>query len=163
MRQALGYIASAHGQFGFIDRFGRYVRKWYSESVKTLDNNTIDLPTLSEQMNVITGICCHVSDDTDMIFGDSSGRVIEFENPFMTTALLSSLWYRVKGYSWYTTDLFHRLGDPRYDIGDVVTYVPDEDSSYDIPITGLDFSFDGGLSANISAVGLNVEEQIEPI
>lgn len=163
MRQVLSYIASAHGQFGYIDRFGKYMRKWYGQSVKTLDLNTIDLPTLSEQLNVVTGICCHVSGDTDLSYGDSTGRVLEFENPFMTEMLLQSLWFRVKGYAWYTTELFHRLGDPRLDIGDVITYEPDESSSYDIPITSLDFNFDGGLSADISAVGINVEEQIEPI
>jgi len=95
MRQMLGYIASAHGQFGFIDRFGRYVRKWYGASAKTLDNNTIDLPTISEQQNVITGIVCTVSEDLTLTLGDSSGRVLEFENPFMTLSLLSSLWFRV--------------------------------------------------------------------
>ena len=158
MRQMLGYIASAHGQFGFIDRFGRYVRKWYGQSVKTLDNNTIDLPTISEQQNVITGIVCTVSDDLTLKLGDDSGRVLQFENPFMTTSLLASIWFRVQGYSWYTVDLYHRLGDPRFDIGDVITY-DDGSKAYEIPITTLDYSFDGGLSANIAAVGLNVEEQ----
>lgn len=158
MRQMLGYIASAHGQFGFIDRFGRYVRKWYGQSVKTLDNNTIDLPTISEQQNVITGIVCTVSDDLTLKLGDDSGRVLQLENPFMTTSLLASIWFRVRGYSWYTVDLYHRLGDPRFDIGDVITY-DDSSKAYDIPITTLDYSFDGGLSANIAAVGLNVEEQ----
>lgn len=42
MRQMLSYIASAQGEFGFVDRYGRYVRKWYGSSVKILDNNTID-------------------------------------------------------------------------------------------------------------------------
>ena len=162
MRQMLGYIASMHGQFGFVDRFGRYVLKWYGASVKTLDPNTIDLPTLSEQQNVTTGIVCTVSDSQVLTLGDGSGRVIEFENPYMTRELLASIWFRVGGYAWYTTDLYHRLGDPRFDIGDVVTYEGSE-QAYEIPITGLDYSFDGGLSANITAVGISVEEQIEPI
>ena len=55
--------------------------------------------------------------------------------------------------------MYHRLGDPRFDIGDVVTYTNGADS-YDIPITNLGFTFDGGLSADISAVGLSVEEQL---
>ena len=53
MRQMLSYLASAQGQFGYVDRYGKYVRKWYGKSVKTLDNNTIDLPTLSERQNDI--------------------------------------------------------------------------------------------------------------
>lgn len=163
MRQMLSYIASAQGEFGYVDRFGRYVRKWYGSSVKILDNNTIDLPTLSERQNVIVGIVCNVSDSQTLRLGNttgSTGRVLEFENPYMTSSLLQSLWHRIQGFSWYTTELYHRLGDPRFDIGDVVTYVSDSGESYDIPITNIGFNFDGGLSADISAVGLSVEEQL---
>lgn len=85
--------------------------------------------------------------------------MLEFENPYMTESLLQSLWRRIGGFSWYTAELYHRLGDPRFDIGDVVTYTNGADS-YDIPITNLGFTFDGGLSADISAVGLSVEEQL---
>lgn len=163
MRQMLSYIASAQGEFGYVDRFGRYVRKWYGSSVKILDNNTIDLPTLGERPNVLAGIVCKVSDSETLRLGNttgSAGRVLEFENPYMTMSLLRSLWHRIGGFSWYTTELFHRLGDPRFDVGDVVTYVSDSGESYDIPITNIGFNFDGGLSADISAVGLSVEEQL---
>lgn len=162
MRQMLSYLASAQGQFGYVDRYGKYVRKWYGKSVKTLDNNTIDLPTLSERQNVIVGIICKVGEDVTLSLGvtdTTQGRVLEFENPYMTESLLQSLWRRIGGFSWYTTELYHRLGDPRFDIGDVVTYTSGADS-YDIPITNLGFTFDGGLSADISAVGLSVEEQL---
>lgn len=162
MRQMLSYLASAQGQFGYVDRYGKYVRKWYGKPVKTLDPNTIDLPTLSERQNAIVGIICKVSDDVTLSLGvtdTTQGRVLEFENPYMTESLLRSLWRRIGGFSWYTTELYHRLGDPRFDIGDVVTYTNGTDS-YDIPITNLGFNFDGGLSADISAVGLSVEEQL---
>ena len=162
IRKMLSYLASAQGQFGYVDRYGKYVRKWYGEPVKTLDNNTIDLPTLSERQNVIVGIICKVSDDETLSLGvtdTTQGRVLEFENPYMTESLLQSLWRRIGGFSWYTTELYHRLGDTRFDIGDVVTYTNGTDS-YDIPITNLGFTFDGGLSADISAVGLSVEEQL---
>ena len=163
MRQMLSYIASAQGEFGFVDRYGRYVRKWYGSSVKILDNNTIDLPTLGERPNILAGIVCKVSDSETLRLGNttgSAGRVVEFENPYMTMSLLRSLWHRIGGFSWYTTELFHRLGDPRFDVGDVVTYVSESGESYDIPITNIGFNFDGGLSADISAVGLSVEEQL---
>lgn len=163
MRQMLSYLASAQGQFGYVDRFGRYVRKWYGSSVKILDNNTIDLPTLGERPNILAGIVCKVSDSETLRLGNttgSAGRVLEFENPYMTMSLLRSLWHRIGGFSWYTTELFHRLGDPRFDVGDVITYVSESGESYDIPITNIGFNFDGGLSADISAVGLSVEEQL---
>ena len=164
---AEAYLAQPGLHFDWVyadpDRFGRYVRKWYGSSVKILDNNTIDLPTLGERPNILAGIVCKVSDSETLRLGNttgSAGRVLEFENPYMTMSLLRSLWHRIGGFSWYTTELFHRLGDPRFDVGDVITYVSESGESYDIPITNIGFNFDGGLSADISAVGLSVEEQL---
>ena len=156
----LGYIASAMGQFGFIDRFGKYVRKWYGEPVKTFDNNTIDTPTLSERPNRISGIRCK-SDNIVREQGDDSDRVIDFENPYMTDGLFNSLWHRLRyqNMSWYTADVLHRLGDPRFDPGDVVTYTENR-VSHSLPLTGLAYSFDGGLSAQLKSHGVSVEEQI---
>lgn len=162
MRQMLSYIASAKGQAGVLDRHGRYVRKWYGNSVKTLDRNTIDLPTLSEKPNRVVGVICRVSDSQTMTVGETGenagGRVIEFDNPYMTESLLKSIFRRLKRLVWYTADVCQRLGDPRFEVCDTVTY-EDNGERYVIPITELSFSFDGGLSANILAVGLNEEEQ----
>lgn len=168
-RQMLSYIAAANGQFGFIDRHGKYVRKWYGKSTKRIDNNTIDEPTVSEKPNKVIGIVCVIPSLT----GDSSitltvgnsdktkGRVLEIENPYMTSSLLNSLFIKVNELSWYTSELKMRLGDPRLDLGDVITY-KDIDAGIlcDIPITELRFTYDGGLTADISAVGLNEEEQL---
>lgn len=165
MRQVLSYIASAQGQFGFIDRDGKYLRKWYGAPVKTFDNNTIDTPTLSERPNKIIGLICHIDGSTDLTRGNtdtSAGRVLEFDNPFMTEILMNSLWHRilVSEFEWYTADIYHRLGDPRFDIGDVVKYIDNSGVEYNIPVTGLAYSFDGGLSAQIKSVGIDIEEQI---
>lgn len=161
MRQMLSYIASAHGQFGYIDRFGNYVRKWYGNSVKTLDNNAIDAPTLSEKSNVVTGMSCKVSNSLNYKSGDKSGRYIEFENPYMTQSLFLSLSGRiVNRLEWYTAELYYRLGDPRLDVGDVLTYLNDNGDAYNILITSLGLTYDGGLSADIKSVGRNVEEQL---
>lgn len=162
MRQVLGYIASANGQFGMIDRYGRYVRKWYGSPVKLLDNNTINFPTLSEQANTVVGLICHISEDNTLSRGDvtgRTGRMIEFDNPFMTEELFESLWHRLKGMTWHTAEIDQRLGDPRLDVGDVVVY-SDGKSSYNVPITNQSYTYDGGLSANLKAVGISTQEQV---
>lgn len=166
-RQMLSYIATAAGQFGYIDRSGRYVRKWYGDSVLTLSDNTVDEPTLSEKSNRVIGIVCTVPSLTDdsavtLTVGNTDktqGRVLEISDPYMTTSLLNSLFIRVKTLNWYTAEVNQRLGDPRLDLGDVVTYRYSAKKSYTIPITGLNFTYNGGFSAEISAVGLNEEEQ----
>lgn len=156
-RQMLGYIAAARGHFGFIDREGVYRTRWYT-SAREITASEADEPTLSENPNVIVGVVCNIDDDTRMTAGEtdeSKGRILQLACPYMNRSLLDSLFSRVKNYTWYTAQFRHRLGDPRLDVGDVVTY-----SGAAIPVTGLAFSYDGGLSADITAAGLNDEEQL---
>ena len=156
-RQMLGYISAARGHFGFIDREGVYRTRWYT-SARDITASEADEPTLSESPNVIVGVVCNIDDDTRLTVGEtdeSKGRILQLACPYMTRSLLDSLFSRVKNYTWYTAQFRHRLGDPRLDVGDVVTY-----SGAAIPVTGLAFSYDGGLSADITAAGLNDEEQL---
>ena len=156
-RQMLGYIAAARGHFGYVDREGVYRTRWYT-SARDITPSEADEPTLSETPNVIVGVVCNIDDDTRLTVGEtdeSKGRILQLTCPYMTRSLLDSLFSRVKNYTWYTAQFRHRLGDPRLDVGDVVTY-----SGAAIPVTGLAFSYDGGLSADITAAGLNDEEQL---
>ena len=156
-RQMLGYIAAARGHFGYVDREGVYRTRWYT-SARDITPSEADEPTLSESPNVIVGVVCNIDDDTRMTAGEtdeSKGRILQLSCPYMNRSLLDSLFSRVKNYTWYTAQFRHRLGDPRLDVGDVVTY-----SGAAIPVTGLAFSYDGGLSADITAAGLNDEEQL---
>lgn len=160
LRQVLGYIAAIHGQFGCIDRLGRYVRRWYSpSSLALIDAYHADEPTVSETVNRIVGIRCTVGDEELTVGAMSGGRVLELENPFMTQTLMRVLLVEVKKMSWYTAQVSERLGDPRHEIGDTVT-IQSGGQENDIPITTIQFSFDGGLLANISAAGLTEEEQM---
>lgn len=157
-RQLLGYIAGARGEFGCIDRFGRYTRRWYGTPVALIDADHADEPTVSEQANEIVGIRCKVGNTVLEHGSMTGGRVLEFENPYVTAQLLTTIFNRVRRLTWYTCELYHRLGDPRLDTGDMVT-VESEGRQLNIPVTWLSFSFDGGLAANVRAAGLNETEQ----
>lgn len=163
-RQMLGYIAGARGEFGCIDRQGQYTRRWYGSPVTGIDSSHADEPTISETANIISGIRCKVGEDEVIECGKmNGGRVLEFEDPYVDEQLLLTIFNRVRALSWYTCELYHRLGDPRIDIGDVVTVsaaAEGAEKQLAIPITGISFSFDGGLSADLRAVGLNDIEQI---
>ena len=153
-REMLGYIAGARGEFGCIDRNGAYTRRWYPPTGYTIDADHADDPTLSEQANEIVGVRCINGSNTYECGSMTGGRVLEFENPYVDAQLLSTIFSRVRRLSWFTCEVTHRLGDPRLDTGDIVTV-----GGCAIPITGLRFSFDGGLMADISAAGINETEQ----
>ena len=162
-RQMLSYIASANGQFGYIDRYGHYVRKWYDIGSSTnIGNQCIDEPVISAKSNKIIGCICHVpslngGQEITLTAGNidkTQGRVIEFENPYMTQSLIDSLFMNAKWLKWYTAEINQRIGNPRYDLGDMLQY----NFYAKIPITGLRNTCDGGFKTEIKAVGLNGEE-----
>lgn len=162
-RQMLSYIASANGQFGYIDRYGHYVRKWYDIGSSTdIGNQSIDEPVISAKSNKIIGCICRVpslngGQESTLTAGNTNrtqGRVIEFENPYMTQSLIDSLFMNTKWLKWYTAEINQRIGDPRYDLGDMLQY----NFYAKIPITGLRNTCDGGFKTEITAVGLNGEE-----
>lgn len=156
MRQMLGYIASAQGQFGMIDRFGRYVRKWYGDISGELTDRAIDEPQLSEQDNVITGIICKVNDSLTLTKGDTSGntgRVAELENPYMTAELMEMLFRRLSAMRWSTAEITNRPADPRTDLGDVLAC-----RGRTVLVTGQTISFSSGLRSDIRSVGRSAEE-----
>lgn len=154
-RQMLSYIAAVCGQFGYIDRNGEYIRKQYGSRVCELTKNSIDEPTISQKSNRIIGIVCKSGEQTFTLGSSdkSRGRVLEFENPYMTESLFKSLFVKVKNFEWYTAQIKQRIGDPRIDPGDVVGF-----GNCNIPVTNLKLEFGGGLSADISAAGLAEEE-----
>lgn len=162
-RQMLSYIASANGQFGYIDRYGHYVRKWYDIGSSTdIGNQSIDEPVISAKSNRIIGCICRVpslngDQEITLTAGNTDktqGRVIEFENPYMTQSLIDSLFMNTKWLEWYTAEINQRIGNPRYDLGDMLQY----NFYAKIPITGLRNTCDGGFKTEITAVGLNGEE-----
>jgi hypothetical protein len=159
MRQMLGYIAAVNGQFGCIDRLGRYTRRWYTNSRATIDTDHADEPTVSENTNTIVGIRCSTG-ETEITAGEmSGGKVLEMENPYMTPTLLRTLFVKLRNMQWHTAEICERLGDPRHDIGDMVT-ITSEGNNYSIPITSIQFGYDGGLLANISAAGVTEEQMM---
>lgn len=157
MRQMLSYIAGMRGEFGYIDREGVYRTRWYNAADYTIDTAHADEPTLSEGTNHIAGLSCKVSDSVTLTAGSKSGRVLSFENPLMTQQVLNVLWTRVRYLYWHTASLNHRLGDPRLDVGDIVTLESTENGNNSIPITNIEYSFDGGLSATVRAAGMTEE------
>lgn len=152
VRQVLSWIASAHGQFGFVNRFGKYQRKWYRNTEYKFTEDVTDVPVFSASMQKISGLSCTVSDSLSYFSGDNRGKILEFENPLMNENMLDAVFRQLKNFQWNTAEFNLMLGDPRLDIGDVCEYA-DADYEKIIPISSVAFKFDGGLSAEIKSAG----------
>lgn len=153
-REMLSYCASLDGgKCAMLDREGHLIHKAWTDIDYTITAGRADEPETDQNDIKISQISCKVDENKTLSITAIPGRCMTFTNPYMTQNLLSKAAgnYLMKPYR--PLSIYHRLGDPRLDILDVVTVVKADGTSYRVPLMSMSYSYDGGLGANISATG----------
>lgn len=163
-REVLGWIAAMYGGNGVTDREGYYTTQFYSRTVwRTIPSHT-DEPEFDDQATAedgsrylyIKGLICTV-DDTHTLSTqyaqEDDPHTIAFACPWMTQARLDDIKSRFDGIFWYPGSVTERLGDPRRDLGDLISPGSSNDRML---LSSLRYQFDGGLTAEIESCGNEV-------
>ena len=153
-REMLSYCASLDGgKCAMLDREGHLIHKAWTDIDYTVTAGRADEPETDQNDIKISQISCTVDENKTLSITAIPGRAMTFTNPYMTQKLLAKAAsnYLMKPYR--PLSIYHRLGDPRLDILDVVTVQKADGTSYRVPLMSMSYSYDGGLSANISATG----------
>lgn len=155
IREALSYLAQMYGAFATINRDGEIEFRWYeATSYEVPANRSFDDIVCAEQVYKLQGISCTVNDKT-IIAGTVSS--IQIENSYMTQSILNFVYKRIGGFSFLPTT-FSFLGDPRLDLGDIITVYRRDGTAIKVPVMSITFDFDGGLSTEVGSYGSDVEE-----
>lgn len=155
IREALSYLAQMYGAFATINRDGEIEFRWYAAtSYEVPANRSFDDIVCAEQVYKFQGISCTVNDKTIMAGTVSS---IQIENSYMTQSILNSVYKKIGGFSFLPTT-FSFLGDPRLDLGDIITVYRRDGTAIKVPVMSITFDFDGGLSTEVGSYGSDVEE-----
>lgn len=155
IREALSYLAQMYGAFATINRDGEIEFRWYAAtSYEVPANRSFDDIVCAEQVYKLQGISCTVNDKTIMAGTVSS---IQIENSYMTQSILNSVYKKIGGFSFLPTT-FSFLGDPRLDLGDIITVYRRDGTAIKVPVMSITFDFDGGLSTEVGSYGSDVEE-----
>lgn len=155
IREALSYLSQMYGTFATINRDGEIEFRWYAAtSYEVPANRSFDDITCAEQPYKLQGISCTVNDKT-IIAGTVSS--IQIENSYMTQSILNFVYKRIGGFSFLPTT-FSFLGDPRLDLGDIITVYRRDGTAIKVPVMSITFDFDGGLSTEVGSYGSDVEE-----
>lgn len=155
IREALSYLAQMYGAFATINRDGEIEFRWYeATSYEVPANRSFDDIVCAEQVYKLQGISCTVNDKTIMAGTVSS---IQIENSYMTQSILNSVYKKIGGFSFLPTT-FSFLGDPRLDLGDIITVYRRDGTAVKVPVMSITFDFDGGLSTEVGSYGSDVEE-----
>lgn len=140
----------------FIYNTIEFLKESHTYLIKT--NRYFDDLLQSETMCQISGISC----DTENNHYESGTNInINLSNPVMTQEWLNKILKKIKNMSYYPVS-FSFMGDPRLDVGDVVTIVDAKNNLIDVPVMQHTITFDGGLLSEVASYGFEEKETKSP-
>ena len=155
LQEMAGYLAGLVGRNAYIDRIGRLTFRAYADSGYIFDGNRISDIDVDQTARQINWLQCTVGDET-LQSGTGSGYA-KMANPLMNEKFLENVAAKLP-ISYYGADAAFLLGDPRLDPWDMIHFCSE---SEDLPILchEMTYSFDGGLSMDITSFALSETEE----
>lgn len=140
----------------FIYNTIEFLKESHTYLIKT--NRYFDDLLQSETICQISGISC----DTESNHYESGTNInTNLSNPVMTQEWLNKILKKIKDMSYYPVS-FSFMGDPRLDVGDVVTIVDAKNNLIDVPVMQHTITFDGGLLSEVASYGFEEKETKSP-
>lgn len=153
--QAVGYLAGCLGGFARFDREGLLEIVWYTNTEVEIGRNlqymngfqkTTDKPLTIT--SIVTG-----TQDNAISKGDGvNGSEINFENPFITSAMADALWTKVNN-TTYTPCKVKWRGNPAVQAGDIVSVIDKNEVAHTVFVMAQQMVIGGGLNSTIECKG----------
>lgn len=140
----------------FIYNTIEFLKESHTYLIKT--NRYFDDLLQSETMCQISGISCDTENDH---YESGTNINTNLSNPVMTQEWLDKILEKIKDMSYYPVS-FSFMGDPRLDVGDVVTIVDAKNNLIDVPVMQHTITFDGGLLSEVASYGFEEKEAKSP-
>lgn len=140
----------------FIYNTIEFLKESHTYLIKT--NRYFDDLLQSETMCQISGISCD-TENNHYVSGTNINT--NLSNPVMTQEWLNKILKKIKDMSYYPVS-FSFMGDPRLDVGDVVTIVDAKNNLIDVPVMQHTITFDGGLLSEVASYGFEEKETKSP-
>lgn len=140
----------------FIYNTIEFLKESHTYLIKT--NRYFDDLLQSETMCQISGISCDTENDH---YESGTNINTNLSNPVMTQEWLNKVLEKIKDMSYYPVS-FSFMGDPRLDVGDVVTIVDAKNNLIDVPVMQHTITFDGGLLSEVASYGFEEKEAKSP-
>lgn len=157
-----GKIGDAAGSYlkdqnlSFIYNTIEFLKESHTYLIKT--NRYFDDLLQSETMCQISGISCDTENDH---YESGTNINTNLSNPVMTQEWLNKILEKIKDMSYYPVS-FSFMGDPRLDVGDIVTIVDAKNNLIDVPVMQHTITFDGGLLSEVASYGFEEKEAKSP-
>lgn len=163
-RDMVGYLAALVGCNALIDRDGKLALRWFADSGQSYSpsdyynaglsiDGTSTLACIQATVDVTTTDADgNTSVNTDTYTAGGTGVGIAVQNPYMTQAILDTVWASIGGlaYTVGTCDIFHGL---LVEPGDLVTITDKTGVAHTLAVMSLTMTIDGGCKTTLRATG----------
>lgn len=151
-REAIAYISGVIGKFGTVNRKGEIEFRWYTNADYNVSRSrSYSDVNVADYVYKIAYIYCKVGANGTLVVGDTTETGISLSNILMTQETLDAIYEAIKGYEYRPTS-FTFIGDPRLDLGDVIT-VETVSGTEKVPVMSISLDFDGGLITGVASYG----------
>lgn len=153
-RETIGYIAMAYGKFATVNRNGEVELRWYTDNGYRIEKNmSYDDIEVAQTEFSVDYLNVVVNNDRNNPIQKGEGVTgVTVGSPIFTEEMLNYAYGQISGFKYLPTTLSFK-GDPRIDLGDIVTVVKSDSTEIKVPIMSLDFDFDGGLVCKVGSYG----------
>lgn len=163
-RDMVGYLAALVGCNALIDRDGKLALRWFANSGQNYSpsdyynaglsiDGTSTLACIQATVEqTATDADGNTSVNTDTYTAGGTGVGVTIQNPYMTQAILDTVWATIGGlaYTVGSCDIFHGLlTEP----GDLVTITDKAGVAHTLAVMSLTMTIDGGCKTTLRATG----------
>lgn len=163
-RDMVGYLAALVGCNALIDRDGKLALRWFASSGQSyspsdyynaglsIDGTSTLACIQATAEETTTDADGNTSVTTNTYTAGGTGVGISIQNPYMTQAILDTVWASIGGleYTVGSCDIFHGLlTEP----GDLVTITDKAGVAHTLAVMSLTMTIDGGCKTTLRATG----------
>ena len=163
-RDMVGYLAALVGCNALIDRDGKLALRWFASSGQSyspsdyynaglsIDGTSTLACIQATAEETTTDADGNTSVHTDTYTAGGTGEGIAIQNPYMTQAILDTVWASIGGleYTVGSCDIFHGL---LVEPGDLVTITDKAGVAHTLAVMSLTMTIDGGCKTTLRATG----------
>lgn len=154
-RDVLGYIASMHGYFACIDRYGKLNLRWYSDTPIEKSLKKIWHFEKSQDNFEISKV--EIVKDSETKYESGNGiTTLHNSNPLATQEIAGNVFAKLGGFS-YSVGEIEMLDDARLDPWDMISVEYYDGKTYNIPCMALEHDFKA-YSTTVKSVGKSESE-----
>ena len=153
--QAIGYVAGCLGEFARFDRNGELELVWYTDTGLFIDRSQQYMGgfkrTTATELT-ITSISTGTQDNPIVIGEGANGININFENPYITSAMADDIFSKINGFT-YTPCQVKWRGNPAIQAGDIVQVFDNDIAPHNVLVMSQSLKISGGFNASIDCKG----------